>query len=406
MNTRPTILFYCQHSLGMGHLVRSMALAGSFSRQFRVVFLNGGPLPKGIKLPADVEVIHLPPLGLDADGKLVSRDRRRTVERAQELRRDRILATYHALRPQAVLVELFPFGRKKFAGELVPMLEAAKAAGPARPIVVCSLRDILVGKRDDQQKHDERAARIANDYFDAILVHADPALACLDESFHPQTKLTTPVHYTGYVSPERASDEAADGIRRRRVIVSAGGGLVGYPLLQAAIEAHALLADDALEMRVVAGPFLPEAEWQALRAATQGRRGIRLLRTVPDLCAEMRAAAASLSQCGYNTALDILQSGTAALVVPFAEGSEDEQTKRAERLERLGAIRVLRPTRLSASRLATELRGLLGFKPRPHHLNLNGAQHSVRILSEMTQSCRQSMARASSVARAARETHI
>ena len=405
MSTRPTILFYCQHSLGMGHLVRSMALAGGLSRQFRVVFLNGGPLPKGIKLPADVEVNNLPPLGLDADGKLISRDRRRTVEHAQALRREGILATYRALRPQAVLVELFPFGRKKFAGELMPMLEAAKDAGPARPVVVCSLRDILVGRRDDQQKHDERAARVANEYFDAILVHADPALACLDESFHPQTKLTTPVHYTGYVSPEREPGEAADDIRRRRIVVSAGGGLVGYPLLQAAIEAHALLEYDDLEMRVIAGPFLPEAQWQALGDAAHGRRGIRLLRTVPDLCAQMRAAAASLSQCGYNTALDILQSGTAALVVPFAEGSEDEQTKRAERLERLGAIRVLHPARLSAGRLADELRGLLHFKPQPHSLNLNGAQHSVRLLSELMRSRRPQRSRASSIARATREIH-
>ncbi|HKP11918.1 MAG TPA: glycosyltransferase, partial [Blastocatellia bacterium] len=390
--------------LGMGHLVRSMALARGLSRRFRVVFLNGGPLPKGVKLPASVEVIHLPPLGLDADGKLVSRDRRRTVERAQELRRKAILATYRDLRPQAVLIELFPFGRKKFAGELMPMLEAARDASPARPIVACSLRDILVGRRDDQQKHDERAVQVANNYFDAIFVHADPALARLDESFHPHTKLTTPIHYTGYVSPEREPRHAADDIRRRRIVVSAGGGLVGYPLLQAAIEAHALLEDDEFEMRVIAGPFLPEAQWQTLRTAAQGRRGIRLLRTVPDLCAEMRAAA-SLSQCGYNTALDILQSGTAALVVPFAKGSEDEQTKRAERLERLGAVRVLNPAQLSASRLADELRGLLDFKPRPHCLDLSGAQHSVRILSELMRSRRPGRSLDSSIARAARETH-
>ena len=405
MSTRPAILFYCQHSLGMGHLVRSMALADALSHRFRVVFLNGGPLPKGIKMPAGVEVIHLPPLGLGADGKLVSRDRRRTVERAQELRREVIFATYRAVRPQAVLVELFPFGRKKFASELMPLLEAARAAGPARPIVVCSLRDILVGRRDDQQKHDERAARVANDYFDAILVHADPALARLDESFRPHTELTTPVHYTGYVSPERESNHAVSVIRQQRIVVSAGGGLVGYPLLRAAIEAQALLEDGELEMRIIAGPFLPEAQWQALRAAAQCRRRIRLLRTVPDLCAEMREAAASLSQCGYNTALDILQSGTAALVVPFAEGLEDEQTKRAERLERLGAVRVLSAAQLNAGRLADELRGLLHFKPQPHRLDLSGAQHSVRILSELIQSREQSVPRASSIARAARETH-
>ena len=403
MSARPIILFYCQHSLGMGHLVRSLALADGLSRRFRVVFLNGGPLPKGIKLPAGAEVIHLPPLGIDTDGKLVSRDRRRTVERAQAIRREVIFATYHTLRPQAVLIELFPFGRKKFAAELLPMLEAARAAGPARPLVVCSLRDILVGRREDQQKHDERAARIANDYFDAILMHADPGLARLDESFRSHAKLTPPVHYTGYVSPERESVQSADARRHRRIVVSAGGGLVGYALLEAAIKASVLLEDGELEMRLIAGPFLPRAQWQALRAAARGRRAIRLIRTVPDLCAEMRAAAASLSQCGYNTALDIWQSGTAALVVPFAAGAEDEQMKRAARLERLGAVRVLSPAQLDPRRLADELRGLLNFKPQPHGLKLDGVQHSVRTLSELLQGRRRNVAQASSLARAARE---
>ena len=404
MSTRPTILFYCQHSLGMGHLVRSMALAAGLSRRFRVVFLNGGPLPKGINLAAGVEVVHLPPLGIDTNGKLVSRDRRRTVERAQAIRREVIFATYSALRPQALLIELFPFGRKKFAGELMPMLEAARDAGQARPVVVCSLRDILVGKRSDQCKHDERAARVANDYFDAILVHADPALARLDESFHSHAKLTPPVYYTGYVSPERASVQATT--RTRRIVVSAGGGLVGYTLLQTAIEAHALLADDEMEMRIIAGPFLPEAQWQALRGAARDRRTIRVLRTVPDLCAEMRAAAASLSQCGYNTALDILQSGTAALVVPFAEGAEDEQMKRAERLAQCGAVRVLSPAQLHATRLAEELRGLLNFKPQPHGLDLDGVQNSVRTLAELIQSRRQRLAFTSSLTGAAQETRL
>src|ERR1700742_3211475 len=142
MSARPTILFYCQHSLGMGHLVRSMALADGLSRRFRVVFLNGGPLPEGIRFPADVEIIHLPPLGIDADGKLVSRDRRRTVERAQELRRKMVLDSYSALRPQAVLIELCPFGRKKFANELMPVLEAVRSTISPQPVVVCSLRDI------------------------------------------------------------------------------------------------------------------------------------------------------------------------------------------------------------------------------------------------------------------------
>jgi predicted glycosyltransferase len=382
MDTRPAVLFYCQHSLGMGHLVRSMALAAGLTEQFRVVFLNGGPLPEGINVPSGMEIIDLPPLGLNSDGQIVSRDQNHTVEDARELRRKMILETFHLVRPQLVLIELFPFGRKKFADELLPLLDEAALAGSSRPLIICSLRDILVGQRKDQQKYDERAVAIANRYFDAVLVHSDPAFARLEESFQAYSKLSTPVHYTGYVSPRRDAVDKPNVQRHRRIVVSVGGGLVGFSLLQTAIDAHALLQDDDLEMRVIAGPFLPEQSWQSLRTAAESRKNLQLIKCVPDLFEEMRAAAASISQCGYNTSLDILQSGVAALVVPFAEGLEDEQMQRAQRLERLGAVRVLDDRQMNARRLADEMHMLLSFKPTASALDLNGVRNSAQILEQ------------------------
>src|SRR2546425_12218800 len=182
MNTRPSLLFYCQHSLGMGHLVRSLALAEVFGERFSVLLLNGGPLPKRMKTPDGVEIVNLPPIGFDGGGQLVSRDRRRTVKGAQKLRRQIILESYHTLRPQVVFVELFPFGRRKFSAELLPMLDEARNSLPSRPLVCCSLRDILVGKKSQQQKHDDRAVEIANHFFDAVMVHSDPAFVRLEES--------------------------------------------------------------------------------------------------------------------------------------------------------------------------------------------------------------------------------
>ena len=72
MSKRPSLLFYCQHAMGMGHLVRSLALAEALAHRFRVVLLNGGVMPEGLKLSEELEVINLPPLGLD-NGELVSR---------------------------------------------------------------------------------------------------------------------------------------------------------------------------------------------------------------------------------------------------------------------------------------------------------------------------------------------
>jgi predicted glycosyltransferase len=382
MGTRPTLLFYCQHSLGMGHLVRSLALAGGLGEQFRVVFLNGGPLPRGARPCAGVEIVALPPIGLTPDGQLISHDRRRTVEQAQSRRRELLLEVYHGLRPQALLIELFPFGRKKFRGELLPLLEAARG-DPARPLVLCSLRDILVGRQHDQQAYDDRASALANSYFDAILVHADPRFVRLEETFRPSTPLRVPVHYTGFVLADTPAVRATR--RTRPIVVSAGGGLVGEPLLRTAAAAQALLwPEDRTPMTLVAGPFLPEDAWRSLRAARR-QPGLSLRRSVPDLRAELRGAVASISQCGYNTALEVVQSGVPALVVPYSAGQEDEQMRRARRLERLGAVRVLEPRDLDVETLAAEIRALRDFRPRAVDLNLDGVHNTTNLVGALLQ---------------------
>jgi len=140
-----------------------------------------------------------------------------------------------------VLVELFPFGRKKFAAELLPLLEAARSP-EKRALVVCSLRDMLVRQRSNQQQHDDRAATVANEFFDLILVHSDPSFARFEESFVSRVPLEVPLEYTGFVVPRSVPSTPLES-RRNRIVVSAGGGMVGEPLFRAAIEAHDLLAE-------------------------------------------------------------------------------------------------------------------------------------------------------------------
>lgn len=378
---RPTLLFYCQHSLGIGHLTRSFALAAALAQAFRVVFLNGGRLPPGVPVPAGMDRIDLPPLGMDDGHTVVSRDARHDVRAALAERQRLIADAVAATRPAVLLVELFPFGRKKFAGEILPMIRAARRqpGSPAR--VVCSLRDILVDARPDQQHHDDRARWLADRYFDAVLVHADPAFARLQDSFHPKQALRTPVHYTGFVVPARPAEVAVR--RGRHLLVSAGGGIVGASLFSAALGARTVLTEP-LPLRIVAGPFLPEAQWRALQQQTHGLVGVELVRHVPDMVAELRRARVSLSQCGYNTALDLVVAGVPALVVPYQTVTENEQGQRALRLAELGAVRQL-PAESAACPpiLASTLSALLDFRPRPAALSLHGAERSTEILARL-----------------------
>ena len=373
-----TLLFYCQHSLGIGHLTRSFALAAALREHFRVVFLNGGRLPPGLPVPPGIEIVDLPALGMDDGHTVVSRDGAHDVAQARAARREIIDAAVRRHRPAVLLVELFPFGRKKFAAEIIPMIRAAKAQGAK---VACSLRDILVDARPDQQHHDDRARWMTDRWFDCVLVHADARLATLHDSFRPTKPLRTPVHETGYVVPAR--DAAQHAPRGNHLLVSAGGGIVGGPLFELALEARALMREP-VPLRIVAGPFLPEPQWAALHALVRGLHDVELVRQVPDMVAEMRRARASLSQCGYNTALDIVVAGVPALVVPYATPTENEQQSRATRLAELGALRSVRTDRaLDARVLADELDALLRFEPRAAALDLEGAARSAALLHEL-----------------------
>jgi predicted glycosyltransferase len=359
---KPALLFYCQHSVGLGHLMRSYTLCERLAERFRVVLLCGGELPAGIAAPENVELVALPPLGVRPGAGFGSGDPRLSTERAWALRSERIMAALHAVRPAVVLVELFPFGRAKFARELVPLLEAARNA---RAFTACSLRDILVDGRADQRAHDDRARALADAHLDAVLVHCDPRFARLEETFRPSVPLRVPVHYTGFVAgpPVRAAT------RGRHVVASAGGGRVGAALLRAAIEAQPALGRP---LRVIAGPLMPDAEFEALRRGPD----VEVVRTVPDMARELSQAAASISQCGYNTALDLLRTRVPALVVPYATEEENEQTRRARRLERLGAVMV-------ATHVNGQLPELLEFAPAAPALDLDGAARTRDLLEEL-----------------------
>ncbi len=378
MTGRPVLLLYCQHSLGVGHLKRSWTLAAALARDFRVVLVAGGASPRGLRPPGNIEIVGLPALAQHPSGRLFVVEGTASVEETRRKRIRILVDTCDALRPAVVVIELFPFGRRKFAEEILTLLDRAHRS--PRPIVATSVRDLLVDRGAEQQAHDDRAGQILDAYFDTVLVHADPQFATLDETFRPAAPVRLAVHHTGFIVGATARLEVE---RTRRILVSGGGGRFGEHLYLAAIDAHDRLGPDAPPMTIVGGPLCPEETLTRIRSTVANRVGIEVVSTVDDLSDAMRASAISVSQCGYNTALDILRAGVPALVVPFADNGDSEQSERARRLERLGAVRVLEAERLHTGDLATAIRATIAFVPNPLTLNLDGAPTSARILSTM-----------------------
>lgn len=379
------ILFYCQHVLGMGHLIRSLALVEGLTQEFTVCFLNGGELVAGLNLPAQLTVVNLPPLKSDenfsgltgADGAELA-----TIQRA---RRQQILATYADFQPDMVVIELFPFGRKKFAFELLPLLTRIRLEG-SRTQVVCSLRDILVS-RPQQGRYEARVCDVINRYFDLILVHGDPRFQTLAASFGSLDKIQVPIQYTGYVvqrEPEglpTADDALLATLPHPLLLASIGGGRVGYELLASSVAASQVLAERLPHhLLIFTGPYLPEAEFAQLQAIVAGQPQITLRRFTNRFLHYMAQADLSLSMAGYNTCMNLLTTQTRALVLPFSGADNDEQTIRAEKLAQLGVLGVLAPDDLSGERLAVRIEQQLATQPVRTQLDLAGVQHTNQAL--------------------------
>ena len=318
---------------------------------------------------------------MGTDHQLISGDVSRSVQEALAGRRDQLLDLYERLLPGVVLVELFPFGRKKLAPELIPLLDRSKR-DPRRPLVATSVRDILVTGRNDQRRHDDRAARHLDEYFDLVLVHADPQFVRLEDSFAPAVGPETEVTYTGFVARPEAPFDSGE-IRPGSIVVSAGGGWVGGSLLRAAADAHQTFHDrHGLATTLITGPLASDVEQTELMMLARDSEHLTVITSVPDLLSTLRSAAVSISQCGYNTTLDLVRAGLPAVVVPFGDDRENEQPRRAARLAQCGLVTVVDPADLGAGALVAAVDDALADPPTAVSWSLEGATNTAMALSE------------------------
>ena len=382
-----SVLLYVQHLLGIGHLRRSLRVVEALVRGgVRVTLISGGePLP-ALACTSAERVIQLPPIrALDSGfNVLVDGVGRPIDDELRTVRRSALLAAFADEQPDALLIEAFPFGRRAFRFELDALIEAARARRP-RPLILCSLRDIVVLPNDPRRPR-EIIDRVRND-FDFVLVHGDPAFIPLEDSFPLASEISDGLIYTGYVTeaPEAgdaaASEETAGADEG---VVSVGGGAVGGALLRTAIETRRQGCLANLRWRLLSGPNLSEPEFAAL--ATGLPEGVVLERYRPDFPQMLRRCRVSVSQAGYNTVLDILAARAASVVVPFASGRETEQTLRAERLAALGVLGLVPENQLSPKRLASAIDRAIFARPATIEIDTGGARRSARLIADMLRS--------------------
>ncbi|MBG1268830.1 glycosyltransferase family protein [Nostoc sp. WHI] len=385
------LMFYCQHILGMGHLVRSMEIVRGLTQEFQICFINGGEIIKEFEIPAGVEVINLPAIKTDTEfEELQVVDSGFSLTEVKEIRTYRLLEIFNQFQPDILIIELFPFGRRRFSFELIPLLEIAKSDGSSTK-VVSSLRDIVVTKQHKQVKHEEKVCNLINEYFHMLLVHGDPKFVPLEETFSRVNDLKCEVYYTGYVVQQPPinpvlTDEDREIVNSDKplILVSVGGGRFGHELLECVVKTAPLLEKKLPHnIQIFTGPFMPESKLHELQTMAGDSNNIRIRRYTPYLLTYMQKADLSINMSGYNTTMNVLTTGVRAMILPFTGNQDREQTIRAEKLSDLGIIKLINPNDLQPDYFAEQIINYLKEQPNKISFDFAGVEKTTTLLKTL-----------------------
>ncbi|THH35113.1 glycosyltransferase [Aliishimia ponticola] len=369
------VLIVVTHLLGTGHLARALALGRAFSAAGHEAHVISGGFPAPHLNAQYVHLHQLPPLRSDGT------DFTRLLGEADVLadddylaqRRHALLDLWRTLAPDILITELFPFGRRNLRAEFIELLDAAKNSASS-PRVFASIRDVLAPPSKPTKA--AFAEDIVRRFYDGVLVHSDRALVPLDESWPVTPELAAVLRYTGFVVPPLPllTGQAGQG----EILVSAGGGAVGGALFSAALTAA---QGDERTWRILVGG--QQSQDRIARLAAHAPHNVIVEAARPDFREMMQRASASVSMCGYNTAMDLLQTGIPAVITPFDDGGEVEQSLRARALARLDGIELVPSDALNGSALLHALdRAMAAPLRRRAAFRLDGAREAVRICTE------------------------
>ncbi|MCK5347925.1 MAG: glycosyl transferase, partial [Desulfobacula sp.] len=274
--------------------------------------------------------------------------------------------------------------RKAFRFELDPILNGISTAELAPCLRLCSLRDILVEKTD-QDKYESRILNILNNSFDGLLIHSDPEFIPLEQTFGATDSITIPTKYTGFITPVQDSSPRTNNFKQalqisredKLVVVSIGGGNVGAELLQATAAAAQLLQEKKhIHLHLFTGPYSAPELHAELEKYTIPRLHIHnFCNNFPEW---LRAADLSISMAGYNTCMNIIAANVSAVVWPFDQNRE--QRIRAEKIAQFVPMTILEDKDLMIPAFTSILENCLGMQKKnlKSGLNIQGAFNTAK----------------------------
>lgn len=362
----PRIALYGHDSLGLGHLRRNLALAGSLAAlpaRPDLLIATGAVEAGAFPLPPRTDLLQVPAVGKGRDGRYRSGRLSMDLDSVVSIRRAVLTAGLEAFAPDLVVVDKVALG---LGDELRPVLHRLRAARGTR--LVLGLRDVLDSPSTTRAEWAAAGTdAVLRALYDEIWVYGDPAVhdvvvECGLDHLRPM------VRHTGYLAAGRVGAPVRPPVVPEGtpyVLCTVGGGADGGDLADAF--ARTRLPDGTFGV-LLTGSQMPAPVRRRLEHLAARRSDLAVVALTPELPRWIPGARAVVGMGGYNSVSEILATTTPALVVP-RRVPRQEQLIRARALAARGYVdsveaRYASPRSLGAwlagavRRRATERRGI------------------------------------------------
>jgi predicted glycosyltransferase len=327
-----------------------------------VLTLSDSPLGQFFTPTTNHDYLKLPSIVKDGPGQWRATNLNIPFPAISLLRQELICNTLLTYRPQILLVDHMPHGAM---GELLPALTILREQRIGTKIVL-GLRDILDAPAVVQNRWQvEGAYDAVEEFYDAVLIYGMRDVFDMAQAYHFSPCITQRLHYCGYVcAPAPATAQHATAVTTLRthflsaaaattklVVAMAGGGADAYPLMRTLLDTLPVVQRTAPVVYVlVTGPFMPDEQRRDLQRRAHALP-VHILTSIDDTYRYLQAADLVVTMAGYNTTVEILQTGQRAILVP-RRGPSAEQRTRTRLFAQRGWIDTLEPEDLCAADLA------------------------------------------------------
>lgn len=371
------ILLHSHDSFGLGHLRRTMTIAEALHSALpdsQILITTGSPCATHFPLPAGIDVIKLPAVTKDYTGRYVPRSLGCDLAPIVQLRKELLRQVHRTFAPDLLIVDHQVLG---LCEELDLVLRDARSTGTR---TLLGVRDIIDSPETVAREWGSPRVRhaLAHEY-DRVCVYGTPLVFDPRREYPIPPELAERLQFTGYVT--RAAGSTPQGRRARpRVVVTVGGGEDGGMRVDSYFEALELGSVD-WDTTVVLGPLFDPARARAFKRRARALANVELHLFHADMPRLLARSDAVVAMAGYNSVVEILQSGLPAVLCPRSFPRR-EQWIRADRLARLGLAECVpapTPERLHAAVSSAVTKSRRAVCPIP----LDGAARVCAIAAQL-----------------------